>query len=247
MIENTTSQARAEWPSAPHRIRKRRDSRVAYHHTAKYFHRNVPVPSTSVSPPTNSTSRPSVQIHQPSFPGQASHLDQLNSWDFQASPLEINRSFDQTTHQDGQADVFWPSMISYNYPSIPPNSPHSPSNNDGSPLVGQAQLSSYDLAISFDKHIPTGGNFNSDMDVGSMSDSNYESFGSFDSMNVSDPSTGASSISESYIHLPGTSGLDSPGVKNQMQGLSLEGMYIRQSLNFFGVPRVAALAMSQIF
>ena len=231
MIENTTSQARAAgWPITSHRVRKRRDSRVAYHHTAKYFHRNVPVPSTSVSPPRDSTSRPSVQIHQQSFSGQSSHLDQLNSWNVHTSPVE-NQPFGPTAHQDGQADVSWSSMIPYNYPSIPPNSPHSPDNNaSSSPLVGQAQISNHELAISWDDVIPNGSNFNRDMDVGSMPDSNYGSFGSFDSMNVSDPSTMASSISENYtMVLPGSSsGVDSPEGKNQMPDLSLPGMCIRQ-------------------
>jgi hypothetical protein len=155
-------------------------------------------------------------------------LDQLNSWDLQHSAVD-NQSFDRTASQDGHANVSWSSMISYNYPSIPPNSPHSPNNNDAAPLAGQAQLSSYDLAISFEEPNSNGGNFNIEMDVRSMSDSNYGSFGSYDSMNVSDPSTMASSISENYIQLPGTgSGHDSPGVKNQMQDLSLEGMCIRQ-------------------
>jgi hypothetical protein len=120
-------------------------------------------------------------------------------------------------------------MISYNYPNISPNSPHSPDNSASSPLAGQAQISNHELA--WDEEIPNASNFNNDMDVGSMSGSNYEScFGSFDSMNVSDPSTMASSISENYnMVLPGScSGVDSPEGKNQMQDLSLPGMCIRQ-------------------
>jgi hypothetical protein len=224
MIENTISQARAERPITPHRVRKRRDSRVAYHHNAKYFHRNISVSSTPVSPPGNSTSRPSIQIHQQSLPGRSNDLDGLDFWNFQSSPVE-NQTFDQIAPQDGRADISWQSsMISYNYPSIPQISPHSPNNNGSSPQVGQSQISSHGLAISWDAPISNGGTFNPDVDVESMSDSDYGKFGSFDSMNVSDPSTMASSISESYI-LPGSSsGIDSPGGKIQLQDLSLSGM-----------------------
>lgn len=231
MIENTTSQARAEWPITPHRVRKRRDSRGAYHHTAKYFHRNVSVPSTSISPPRNTTSRPSVQIHQQSLSGQSKDFNDLNLWDFQSSPIE-NQTFGQTAHQDGQADISWQSsMISYNYPNIPPNSPHSPlspHDNTPSPHVGQAQISSHhEVTLSWDTPIQNGGDYNPEVDVGSFSDSDYEKFGSFDSMGVSNPSTMASSISENYV-LPGANtGVDSPGGKIQLQDLSLSGMCVR--------------------
>lgn len=241
MIENTTSQARAEWPITPQRVRKRRDSRAAYHHTARYFPRNVPAPSTSVSPPRNSTSRPSVQIHQQSLPAQSSDIDSLKFWNFQGSPAE-NSTYNQTALQDGQADLSWqPSMISYDYPSMPSNSPHSPNNNAPSPHVGQSQLPSHDLAISWDEPVSNGGNFNPDIDVRSMSDSNYGSFGSCDGMNVSDHSTMASSISESYILPRSGSEVDSPGGKIHLQDLSLSGMCVRPLSTPFGIRRMSSL------
>jgi hypothetical protein len=129
-------------------------------------------------------------------------------------------------------------MISYNYPSIPPNSPHSPNDNTPSPQVGQAQLSSHELAIHWDEPIQNGGNFNQDVDVASLSDSDYGRFGSFDSidsMNVSDPSTMASSISESFVMTGNGPGVDSPGGKVQLQDLSLSGMCIRLLSKPFGV------------
>lgn len=223
MIENTTSLARAEWPIPPQRVRKRRDSRVAYHHSAKHFHRNVPLSSTSVSPPRDSTSRPSVQIHQQALPGQPNDFENFEFWNFQASRVE-DPTFGPTAQQDGRADIFWQSsMISY-YPSIPPDSPHSPNDNTSSPPVGQGRNLNHGLAISWDATIPNRGSYNSDVDVGSMSDSSYGRFGSIDSMDVSNASTMASSMSENYVLPASGSGVDSPGCKIQMEDLSLSGM-----------------------
>jgi hypothetical protein len=233
MIENTTSQG--EWPITPHRVRKRRDSRVAYHHNTKCFHRNVAVPSTSVLPLRSSTSRPSVQIHQQSLPGQFSDVNGLNFWDFQGSPIK-HQPLDQITHQDGQAEIPWQSsMISYNYLSKPPNSPHSPKDNTPSPRVGQAQMfTHHDVKVSWDAPIPNGGDFKPEVDVGSFSDSDYGRFGSFDSMDVSNPSTMASSMSESYIIPRSNTGLDSPG--GQLQDLSLGMSNYCQCHVVYGIP-----------
>ncbi|KAG0650084.1 hypothetical protein D0Z07_3228 [Hyphodiscus hymeniophilus] len=229
MIENTTSQARAEWPSSattPQRVRKRRDSRVAYHHNPKYYHRNVSIPSASVSPPRDSISRPSVQIHQQSLQGQANDFNGFNFWDLQRSPAENQDQlpFDQMVQRDGQADISWQApMISYNYPNIPPNSPLSPNNNTPSPKVEQAPMSTHHaLNISWDAPVLNGAGFNPDVDAGFTSDSDYGRFGSFDSMDVSSASTMASSISESYVMPGSNAGVDSPGGKMQLEDLSLD-------------------------
>ena len=236
MIESTTSQARAEWPITPHRLRRRRDSRGAYHHNAKYFHRNV---STSISPPKNSTSRPSVQIHQQSLPGQSNDCNALDLWNFQSSPIENHQAYDQIAHQDVQANNSWQSsmiLLPYNYPSIPPNSPHSPTDNSPSSHGGQAHVSSHhEVALSWDTPVLNGGDFKPEAEIGSLSDSDYEKFGSFDSMDVSNPSTMASSISENYVFPGSHGGIDSQGVKNQLQDLSLTGMCSRQFSRPFGV------------
>lgn len=219
MIEITTSPGRAEWPIPPQKVRKRRNSRVAYHHTARYFHRNVPLSSTSVSPPRNSASRPSVQVHQEALPGPSSNrgFDNLALWDFQASPVE-DSSFEPTAHQNGHNDIAWQSsMISYNYPSISADSPHSPNNNS------PAQILDHELAISWDTPLPIRGNNNYDVEIGSPSDTEFEQFGSFDSMDVSNASTMASSISENYVLPASGSGIDLPGGKVQMEDLSLPG------------------------
>lgn len=227
MTENTTSQARAEWPNTPHSVRKRRDSRGAYHHSAMYFHRNISVPATSVSPRKNTISRPSIIIHQQSLPGHAKDFNGLNSWNFRNSPVE-NQNFDQTALQDGQADISWkPSKIPYNYPSIPLNSFYSPTDNTPSPQTWQGQISDHHDPLPWDVPMQNGGDFNPEIDVGSFSDSDFETFESFGSMGVSNPSTIASSICENYV-LPGcNSGVDSPGEKAQLQDLSLSGTCVR--------------------
>ena len=227
MIENTTSQG--DWPNAPHQVRKRRNSRVVYHHSPKYFHRNVSIPSASISPPRVSASRPSVQIHQQSLPGQTNDFNDPNFWKLQSAPAETQHSFGQIPHQDGQTDVSWhPSMISYNYPSIPPKSPLSPHDDTPSPQAGPAQtFSRHEVALSWEAPNPAGDNFNSEVDVGSFSSSDFGRFGSFDSMDVSNTSTMASSISESYVMPGANNGVELPGDKiQQLQDLSL-GMCFR--------------------
>lgn len=225
MIENTTSQAR-EWPITPHRVRKRRDSRGAYHHTTKYFHRNVSASSTSISPPETSSARPSVQIHQQLLPGPTNAFNGLNLWTFQTTPT-VEQNFQPTTNQDGQADLTWQSsMIPSSYPSISPHSPISPKVNAASPQVEQAQaFSHHEVSFSWDAPISIGGDFNIGGEVGSQSDSDYDKFGSFDSMDVSNSSTMASSISENYVFPGCNPNIDLPEVKHQLQDLSLSGMY----------------------
>jgi len=248
MIEKTTSQAkaRAEWPVPlpPLRVRKRRHSRASSYHNQKYLHRNVSVPSSSVSPPrTTSTVRPKVEIHQQTFPGQRQSSDGLNGleyWNFKAAQVHNHNHqlFDQP-HQDGRGrqDLWRDSMMYQNYSNIPPNSPHSPHDTTSSPQIGQAQtFSDHEVAISWDVPNLTGAEFNPEVEMGSLSDSDYGrlgSFESFDSMDVSNSSTVASSISENYI-LPGSNtGVDSPGGKIQMDDLSLSDEYFHatQTLN----------------
>lgn len=191
-----------------------------------YFHRNVPGPSTSVSPPGNySALRPSVQIHQQSSLGQANPLGWFYCWNFQASSGGSPAS-DLTTRQDGHAEIEWhSSTMSGPYPNIPSNSPRSPEDDALSLLGDQLQVFNHDMAIPWDMSASDPGNLNLDIDVMSVSDSQIGSPpGRFDSMALSNPSTMASSISESFI-LPGSSsGVDSPGGTNQLLDLSLPGM-----------------------
>jgi hypothetical protein len=119
------------------------------------------------------------------------------------------------------------SVTSYNCPGMPHLSPLSPHDKTSSPQVGQAQMfGRHELAISWEAPILDGDDFHPEIDVGSLSDGDYEKFGSFDSMDVSNPSTLASSISESFVFPGANTGLDLPGVKAQIQDLSLSGMCI---------------------
>lgn len=223
MVKNATA-GRAEWPTSSQRVRRRRDSKVAYHNGSRYLHRNVTAPSTtSASPPLLSSWRPNVQIHQQSALRQPANVDFLNMFDIQSSG-EGDSSFDHTPSQQDHAENSWPlsSTGSYTLPTRPPNSPQSLDRISATPTNDPlAEMYDTDLQSSWQTMVPTVGSFNSDPDAMSDSFGSYESFNSL-ALTIN---TDASSIPDSFACPDSSSSSASPGQAN-LQDLYLSGMLL---------------------
>lgn len=220
MVKNKTSQGTAEWPTSAQRVRKRRDSKVAYYNNnSKYSHRNIPGSST---PTLSAGSRPNVQIHQQLPAGQSPQLEFLDFYDLQTSAT--GSSFAALVRQDDRAEVSWldTSMNSYTLPTRPPKSPQSVPNGSNPPKNAHAAQAYGSEVQSSWEGLTSPDNLAPDLDLLSPSDiSRYGSFESFDSMTFLMSNTTASSVSESYACIGTGSGFESPGA--QLHDLSLPG------------------------
>lgn len=242
MVKIATS-GRTEWPtSSPQRVRRRRESKVAYYgpNGTKYLQRHIPSISTnSGHPPGYHPSRHNVQIHQQSPREQPSKAEYLNLFEAQ-DPVVSPSSFSSNFPHHDQVDNSWMPMNSqYTLPTHPPNPSHVVGNGSPTPLnatPGELLYNGEDIH-SWQTMTLTTDNVMTDPDV--MSESRFGSFDSFNSLALT-VNTVASSVSD--FGCPASdSSFESPRASN-LSDMYLPGMFF---FPFFSY--VAALCICEFY
>ena len=223
MNKGTSSQAGPEWPISAvttRRTRIRRESKDVYHNATGYSTRRIPSPVSSPSDSAQHNER-----YQPSTL-QTANLGYVDYFHVQKPGAGSDSSFDTVIHQRGPIPIensfFYP--VSYTLASNAPTSPHQMFNgNDSqSPISGQLQTLDQDLIWT---EVPPGQtNMAPDIDGMHMSDLNFGSFDSLDSMGLSTPDTATSSMHSEDFIFPITEQTFSPsGTTDPMTGLVISG------------------------
>lgn len=197
MIDAPPSQG---WPS---RIRKKRDSKLAYHSISRYVDRSIPASATQSSP---------LELEFADF---------LHTHDGLANIPK----FEQPVHRDPLPDISWlPSATTpYAWPPRPHDPPLQSNGAQFSPYGGGRPLpvNRHDMQFSSQAVSPS----EKEEDIISMSESRFGSFDSLDSINsmaLSLSGTVASSISDGYAWPVTNSEFNSPTMA-EVRDLSLSG------------------------
>jgi hypothetical protein len=226
MTETSIShgQGRAEWPASPRRVRRRRESKVAYRNNPAYPNHHPGGPSSYASPPDQPYSRNNGHVYLQHSQEQTQNPEFLDFFDV-VHPSIGNQGLSPVVHQHSPVDASWfsPSSTSYTLASNSPNSPREfGSNNALSVNGGFSPTSNYGQDMLWNGATPRTNSIGSEIDDLSMLD--LESFESFDSMLLSTPSTAASSISEAFV-FPVTNPGFGASETSQLDGLTLSGRY----------------------
>jgi len=204
-------QGRAEWPVTTTRRawrkRETRESKVVYHHNPGYSTRRIPSPPVYASSPEDSTPRNNGQLRFQPPPEQTASLEYLHYFNMPAGNTNFNHPI--IHQQQIPVDGSWLSTISsYTLAPNPPNSPRYNNSAFQSPQRGHQQMmSNGGQEVSFEGPNPGNGSLSSDIENIHMSDLDFGSFDSFDSMGgMSTPNTAPSSLDETYVFPVVTSG-----------------------------------------
>jgi hypothetical protein len=236
METSTISQPRAtEWPPGmARRTRGRRESKVAYRNAPGHTIRNSiggHSTFTTSSSPEDTFSRNEDNFQHESSPSQVFNT---NDYFNVQRPSAGNPGYAPIVHQNFQDDnSSWYSLSanSYTLASNPPSSPqYAGGNNAQSPrsAVSQNSTGVQDMSwTSISRASPTDG---SDLmlDI-AMSDMDFGSLGSFDSMFIPTPSTTASDFSDG-LSFPPVSSTASLQVSKDTPDLILPSKSMRLSL-----------------
>lgn len=224
MVKNASS-GRPEWPAPQtQRVRRRRESKVAYQGptAAKFLHRHVSsIQTNSGFPPGYIPSRHNVQIHQQSPQEQPSPVDFLDFYDLQ-NGMTVAPKFEPSFPQQDQAGAPWlPMNTSYTLPTHPPNSPIGVENGASAPLNAPSAGMYDEKNLAWQTATITVENIIPDQDV--MSESRWGSFDSFNSLALT-INTVASSVSDGFACPTSDSSFESPQTSNMMD-LYLPGIF----------------------
>ena len=222
MVKNTPSQIRPDWPSSSQKVRKRRDPKVFYHNNPKLIHRNGPGGSNMAPPPGTTSSRSNIHAYAPLSPIQHVKSESLDFYEYQG----VSATCYDPSQQVDPAEL-WYQSSSTTY-TLPSRSPHSPQTVEPAfpPQISGPEPSTFpnNPQLSWQKGIDHSAVNFTDMDnLISPTNSNYGSFGSFDSMGMPSDNTTASSVSDNYVCLESNS-FDLSERPSQIPDLTLSGM-----------------------
>jgi hypothetical protein len=227
MREGTNPQAGPEWPNTTRRAWKRRESKVVYHNNLGYSTRRMPSPA---SPGGSARHNEQFQYQpQPPPPVQTASLGYADYFAVQKSGSgNQDSNFSNIVHQHGPSPIensFF-SSISYTLAPNPPNSAHQMfiGNDSQSPTSGQPQMFSNEQDILWSGAPSGNSNIGSEIDDMRMSDLNFGSFDSVDSMGLSTPDTASSSMhSEEFVFPIPDQTFGPSGTTDPMTGLAIPG------------------------